>query len=234
MSNKKGIAEIYPCIQGEGSRVGHPSILIRTLGCNLRCGWCDTPFTSWKREKGSFSNKDIIPILESNPQIHEVIVTGGEPCLYKELDDLIDICKKYQKAITVETNGTLTRSQKMMESIDLVSISPKLSNSIPSDSYWRTKHDNSRINVEAILQWINWASDYQLKFVVSSTKDLDEIEELLKHVDIDKQKVYLMPEGTTEEQLHPKRQWLADLCIKEGYSYCERIHIVIYGDKRGV
>lgn len=229
-----GIAEIYPCIQGEGSRAGMPSILIRTLGCNLRCAWCDTPFTSWQLEKGSYSNWDIIPVLQANPQIEEVIISGGEPCIYPHLEELINICKKHNTYITLETNGTRLLSHELIRSIDLVSLSPKLSNSIPAGSHWQKIHDKERIDTDVLREWISSANDYQLKFVVSSPGDLPEIRSLITAINADKRHVYLMPEGTVPAQLQEKRLWLADLCIREGYRYCERIHVVIYGDKRGV
>lgn len=230
----KGISEIYPCLQGEGRHAGIPSILIRTLGCNLRCVWCDTPFTSWKVEKGSFSTKDVITAFENNPQIEKVIITGGEPCIYPEIENLIDLCKQHNKHITLETNGTQTLTKSLMKEIDLVSISPKLSNSTPVGTSWAEQHDKARIHQAAIREWIQLAKNYQLKFVVCQLNDLVEIKELIAQVGTSNRQVYLMPEGTTQKQLQEKRQWLAESCIREGFCYCERLHVVIYGDKRGV
>ncbi|MDL2231674.1 7-carboxy-7-deazaguanine synthase QueE [Porphyromonadaceae bacterium OttesenSCG-928-L07] len=229
------ICEIYPCLQGEGSRAGVPSILIRTLGCNLRCTWCDTPYTSWKPEEGQFSASDILPVLNAHPHIREVILTGGEPTLCPEMEQIITLCTQYGKKITLETNGTRTLPVDLMKSIDLVSLSPKLSNSTPSEPQTvRQHHEKERISLSAIKEWMEYAVNYQLKFVVSEPKDLDEIEELIQTLQASRHNIYLMAEGKTEEELSRKRQWLADICIKKGFCYTERLHIVIYGDKRGV
>ncbi len=230
----KDIAEIYPCIQGEGSRAGSPSILIRTLGCNLRCHWCDTPYTSWEVEKGSYSLDHVSSLLSEHSQIQDIIVTGGEPCIYPDIDTLISICKKENKHITLETNGTRLISKDTMKLIDLVSISPKLHNSTPLNSPWTERHEKERIHIDILSDWMRLAKNYQLKFVVTHPEDLKEINSLIAQLDSDKQKVYLMPEGTTQNQLQEKREWLANICIQEGFCYCERLHVVIYGDKRGV
>ena len=43
-----------------------------------------------------------------------------------------------------------------------------------------------------------------------------------------------MPEGINKEQVESRRKWLSELCQKEGYNFTDRLHILIYGDKRGV
>lgn len=228
------ICEIYPCIQGEGSRAGVPSILIRTLGCNLRCQWCDTPYTSWELEKGSFLLSDLSTILDANAQIEEVILTGGEPTICPDLETIINTCTEKGKKITLETNGTRLIPEHLMRKIDLVSLSPKLSNSTPENLKIAHRHDNDRIHFGILRQWISKAANYQLKFVVKSLQDMEEIRTIITHLSPSKRNIYLMPEGRTETELEKKRQWLADLCIREGLCYGERLHIVIYGDKRGV
>jgi len=228
------ICEIYPCIQGEGSRAGVPSILIRTLGCNLRCSWCDTPYTSWKPEKGNRTIEELYRTLDNHPQIEEVIITGGEPSICPDLDEIIQCCTDKRKRITLETNGTRLINEKLMKMIDLVSLSPKLSNSTPNGSEWTARHDKERIQPDILRQWIKQAVNYQLKFVVADPQDLDEILRLTEVLDSDNRNIYLMPEGRTEQELQHRRKWLAECCIQKGFCYGERLHIVIYGDKRGV
>ncbi len=231
---KLNICEIYPCLQGEGSRAGTPSILIRTLGCNLRCRWCDTPYTSWQLEKGKYNTGDVLSIINTNPHIEEIIITGGEPTLCPDLDEIIDLCIEKEKKITLETNGTRLIAENLMKSIDLVSLSPKLSNSSPSDNATALRHNADRIHLPIIQKWIELSTNYQLKFVVSTPEDIREIKILKGELDLNRSNIYLMPEGRTENELQQKRQWLADLCIKEGFHYGERLHIIIYGNKRGV
>lgn len=231
---KLNICEIYPCLQGEGSRAGTPSILIRTLGCNLRCGWCDTPYTSWQLEKGKYNTADVLSLISANPHIEEVIITGGEPTLCPDLSEIISLCREKEKKITLETNGTRLIAEDLMRSVDLVSLSPKLSNSSPVDKATALRHDKDRIHLPVIQRWIELSADYQLKFVVSAPEDIQEIKTLIQGLDLDQRKIYLMPEGRTENELQQKRLWLADICIREGFHYCERLHIIIYGDRRGV
>lgn len=231
----KHISEIYPCLQGEGSLAGTPSILIRTLGCNLRCGWCDTPYTSWQLEKGTFEVSDIQNFIDQHPQIGDVIITGGEPCISPAIEEIITLCKENHRRITLETNGTRLLSDKLIQQIDLVSLSPKLCNSIPAtDDKWKNRHDRERLNIPVIKHWIQKAPSFQLKFVLNHHDDLREIQQISTEAGIDHTHIYLMPQGTTEQQLKQKRLWLADICISQGYHFCERLHIVIYGDKRGV
>lgn len=230
----RGISEIYPCIQGEGARAGIPSILVRTLGCNLRCAWCDTPYTSWKPEAGKYRDEDLLPFIEKFPEINDVIISGGEPAIYPGIEALISLCKANRKIVTVETNGTRLLPVPAMRMVDLVSLSPKLTNSSPAGTPWEERHNSDRLHPGILRSWIAEAKDYQVKFVVKSPEDVEEITRLVAVLDIPKTKVFLMPEGATREQLREKRIWLAGLCLSKGYRYCERIHIVIYGDKRGV
>ncbi|MDR2969403.1 MAG: 7-carboxy-7-deazaguanine synthase QueE [Tannerellaceae bacterium] len=231
---KTNICEIYPCLQGEGSRAGTPSILIRTSGCNLRCRWCDTPYTSWQPEEGIYNTEDVLFALNANTHIEDVIITGGEPTLCRSLGEIIELCVEKGKRITLETNATQLIAENLMRAVDLVSLSPKLSNSSPAEKAAALRHDTDRIRISVIRKWIESAADYHLKFVVSDPGDIREINELIEESGIERRNIYLMPEGRTEKELQQKRLWLADLCIREGFRYCERLHIIIYGDKRGV
>src|SRR5215469_9962101 len=77
------IAEIFYSLQGEGSLVGVPSVFVRTSGCNLRCVWCDTPYTSWHPEGEERTLPSIVAEVEQYPARH-VVVTGGEPMIAPE------------------------------------------------------------------------------------------------------------------------------------------------------
>ncbi len=127
------ISEIFYSLQGEGMLVGMPSVFVRTSGCNLRCTWCDTPYTSWHPEGEDLAVEQIVRAAASFGASH-VVVTGGEPMIAPEIADLTAKLREAKLHITIETAGT---SYKRVE-CDLMSISPKLKNSTPARARERT------------------------------------------------------------------------------------------------
>jgi 7-carboxy-7-deazaguanine synthase len=241
------INEMYTCLQGEGKLLGIPHILIRVSGCRLRCqfadSFCDTPYSSWKPEKGRFTYQDVHEFFEKHPHIHHTMITGGGPTLHaKMLQKLCEIAKKHYQHITIETEG----SEFVSTMGDLISLSPKLSNSTPRPGTTMPftgkivtegdmkKHEKWRTNYEAMKQLIEHHPDYQLKPVISSEEDLEEVKELQKILNVPNDMVYLMPEGLERHQLNERRKWLTELCVREGYNFTDRLHIITYGDERGV
>ena len=241
------VSELYPCLQGEGSLTGVPHILIRFSGCRLRCqfanSFCDTPYASWKPEKGKFTYQDIEDFYEEHSQIKHTMITGGGPTSHsKVLKLLCLIAKRKGHYITIETEG----SEYVDTTADMISLSPKLSNSTPVPCTMmdyicrkvtekdKQKHEKWRCNYDAMKQLIDNHLDYQLKPVISNEQDLNEVEDLQNILDIPNDKVWLMPEGLVEEELKKRRVWLMELCTELGYNYTERLHIIAYGDKRGV
>lgn len=249
MNEKKlPINEIYTCIQGEGPLTGIPHILIRFVGCPLRCqfkdSFCDTSNNSWRPEKGQYDWEDIFKIVNSNHNIHHVMITGGSPTMYPSI--LQDLCKWLygrNKIVTLETE--CSRYVKLSEFVK-VSMSPKLTNSTPKlgsinpyteqevvESHIRS-HEKERYNLEVISQFMKRHTDYWFKFVVSNKEDLEEINNLyIKKLHIHRQQIYLMPEGVSNEHLN-NAQWIVEECIKNGWNYSDRLHVRIYGDRRGV
>jgi len=158
------------------------------------------------------------------------------------LKELCIIGKTYNHTITIETEG----SEFVQTVADCISLSPKLSNSTPQPGSWmeyanravtekdKQQHEKWRCNYKAMKQLITLHPDYQLKPVISNEKDLDEVKELQHILDIPNNKVWLMPEGLVEEQLNERRRWLMELCTRNGYNYTDRLHIIAYGDTRGV
>ncbi len=225
------ISEIYESRQGEGLLTGKTSIFVRTSGCNLRCGFCDTPFTSWKPSGDSCSIEKIISTIGQFEAEH-VVITGGEPMLPREIAMLTAAIKSLNKHITIETAGTLFREVDC----DLISISPKLSNSTPDPGRageWRSQHENARYR-PMIINRLMERHDYQLKYVVAKQEDIVEIQEHLNGLSSwDPKRVMLMPEGIDHEQLAEKQKWLEPVCEELGLQFCPRKHIEWYGNRRG-
>jgi 7-carboxy-7-deazaguanine synthase len=223
------IAELFYSVQGEGSLVGVPSVFIRTSGCNLRCVWCDTPYTSWNPEGADLSLDQILAEVEAYPARH-VVITGGEPMIAPEIIPLTERLRLLRRHITLETAGTVFKPV----ACDLMSISPKLANSTPvGEERWAAQHDRVRGDLGALSQLLA-RYEYQLKFVVEAPHDLEEVRALLVRLQAERGRVILMPEGTDREVLRERGVWLAEICKAEGFRYSPRLHIDLYGNRRGV
>ena len=221
------IAELFYSLQGEGALVGVPSVFIRTSGCNLRCRWCDTPYTSWSPEGTDFDLDRIVDEVRAHPTRH-VVITGGEPMIQPELVALTERLRALGLHITIETAGTVFQPV----ACDLMSISPKLANSTPAGTF-AAPHDRLRIQ-PAVLTELMERYQYQLKFVVEKRADMDEIRDLVATLHAPTESVILMPEGTEPEPLAERGLWLAEICKDEGYRFSPRLHIDLWGSRRGV
>jgi 7-carboxy-7-deazaguanine synthase len=222
------IAELFYSLQGEGSLVGVPSVFIRTSGCNLRCAWCDTPYTSWHPEGAELSLDQILAEVRAHPARHAV-VTGGEPLIAPEIMPLTENLRRLGLHITIETAGTVFQPV----ACDLMSISPKLSNSTPNDPRWAPQHERLRINREVLVQLMARYA-YQLKFVIQAAADIGEVRDLLHDLHADPSRVVLMPEGVDRDTLRERGLWLAEICKSEGFRFSPRLHVDLYGNRRGV
>ena len=227
------ISELFYSVQGEGELTGVPSVFVRTSGCNLRCNWCDTMYASWQPEGTQMSVGEIVTQVEKFPATH-CVLTGGEPMIAKEIHALAQELKARAKHITIETAGTVPPDGI---TCDLASLSPKLANAKPDErlpSEWRQRHEQLRLQPAVLRAWID-QYPFQLKFVVASAGDVEEIQALLKSLDkkIPPSKILLMPEGTSAEIIRGRDDALIDLCKRFGYRYCNRLHVEIFGHTRG-
>jgi 7-carboxy-7-deazaguanine synthase len=220
------IAEIFYSIQGEGSLVGVPSVFVRTSGCNLRCSWCDTPYTSWHPEGDDWTIDRILAAVESYPARH-VVVTGGEPMIAPQVVELTEALRARGRHITIETAGTVFAPV----ACDLMSISPKLANSTPEGD-WAERHERLRIQPE-ILRRLMAAYRYQLKFVIANPDDMAEVRAQVNALQADGGAVILMPEGVEAGVLRERSIWLAEICKREGFRFSPRLHVELYGNRRG-
>ena len=227
------ISEIFYSLQGEGELTGVPSVFVRTSGCNLRCAWCDSPRTSWEPQGESLTVDQILERLAGYPARH-VVLTGGEPMIAKDVRLLAAAIKAAGRHLTIETAATVAPEGI---ACDLASLSPKLLNSAPdpvAHAAWRKKHEATRWQPAVVRQWIDHYP-YQFKFVVARPEDVEELEHMLTALEreIPRHKVLLMPEATTLEKMRSRAAWLGDLCKVRGYRYAHRLHIELYGNRRG-
>jgi len=225
------IAEIFYSIQGEGILAGVPSVFIRASGCNLRCQWCDTPYTSWNPEGLDWRLERILDAVRADSKGYAVI-TGGEPMIQPEIELLTAQLLRMQQHITIETAGTVFRNVEC----DLMSISPKLANSTPWEAEggrWAPRHERLRFQPGVLRQLIQ-TYDYQLKFVVRRPKDTEEIERIVREIHADRAKVLLMPEGITPDQIRERAQWVVEACKSLGFRYSPRLDVDLWGNRRGV
>ena len=248
--HKKNIPvnELYTALQGEGGRTGMPTIVIRTLGCTLRChfgagGFCDAWSNSWKPEKSKYTFQDIIDLYDENPQIKEMMLTGGAPTMHPALcNELMYFAKERNIFVTMETEGS--QYIETDHPIDLLSISPKFSNTIPKvglDTPWgstitqkdQDRHNKFRLNKEAIVKMINFHHSYQYKPVWDgSDKALQEIENFRIEMGIAKSQTYVMPAGDNRKTLIKIYPTVMDMCIKMGYNFTGRPHIIAFDTDR--
>jgi 7-carboxy-7-deazaguanine synthase len=223
------VTEVFHSLQGEGMLAGVSSVFIRLAGCPLRCRWCDTSY-AWDHDSGS--EYDVHSLLETVREWHcrHVVITGGEPFACPSLSQLSHSLKGLGVHITIETAGIGAMGDL---SCDLMSISPKLSNSTPEEPHLAQLHEVCRLNVRALRELIH-TYNHQLKFVVDSPDDLGEIEQVLADIGgVDPARVMLMPQAGTRSELLAKSPVVAEMCKNTGFAFCQRLHILLWDGRRG-
>ena len=225
-----GSPEIFPSVQGEGVSAGVPSTFCRLATCNLRCSWCDTAYTwDWERfdkseQTMTASVEDVVAAIGALPP-KNVVITGGEPLIQKrELEPLVRELKARGYRIEIETNGTVSPGV-LAELVDQFNVSPKLRHS---------GNEGLEVLPEGPLREFAALPQANFKFVVQDEGDLAEVEALRERFAISPDRVVLMPEGRTAAELNARSTWLAEACMQRGYRFSSRLHILIWGDKRGV
>jgi 7-carboxy-7-deazaguanine synthase len=240
--------EIFHTIQGEGVGAGLPAVFVRASRCNLHCVWCDTDHTwnfegtPWPHEKdavpGYAKHRKADVTYEITPDdaarrilafnCPRVVVTGGEPLLQEQafLEMIHHIRSEMPDCVfEVETNATRVPCPAFAATVDQFNVSPKLANAGMPESL--------RLHDEA-LRFFAVSPEAWFKFVVSSPADLAEIKMLQTRYEIPHERILLMPEGRTAAELDQTAAQLADLCRELGFRFCDRLHIRLWGDRRGV
>ncbi len=232
---------IFHTIQGEGSRIGRPCVFIRLTMCNLRCAWtnpdgtitrCDTPHTSFEPEIDIHDIDSVVNAVAKYP-VEDVVMSGGEPFFQKSVVELIAKLRECNYHVTVETNGTIYRKSQAT----LLSISPKLSSSSSCPTEGR-RQERNRINIKSLSEMV-LNHKYQFKFVVNTKEDIVEIQQLANaiyqesKVDI-YENIWLMPQGVSAEQFDERTPWIAEVCKRYNWKMTDRLHIRIWGARKGV
>ena len=239
-----GVLELYTAVQSEGSRQGYPTIVVRTSGCTHRCyfgegGWCDSWYTSIHPEKGTFCFQDIIDMYDANPHIKEMMLTGGSPTMHPALvNELTHFANERDIFITIETEGSHFLATDYP--INLLSISPKFSNSIPvlgaltpqgavTDQKMIDRHNKYRVNIDAIKKSIAYHDDYHIKPVLDKELSMvGEVEDFLKECNIPDSKVWAMPAGDDRESLMESYGPVMNFVRDRGWRFTGRSHIMAF------
>lgn len=209
-------------LQGEGKFVGEPSIFFRTAVCNLTCSWCDTKYSWEQKSKDKWHPKtleDLRKFYPQNPSDWGMVITGGEPLLWANHTTFINLLwdgTRRFKRVTIETNGTRWAEGLNQESLRYcwISCSPKLSNG--GDPF-------EKRHVEHILRTIDARENSYFKFVIGTKKDVAEL--ISQFGFLSKEKIYLMPQGATPQELRETIPLVTDLCMKHGFMMSPRLHI---------
>jgi 7-carboxy-7-deazaguanine synthase len=224
-------AEVYRSFQGEGFLTGTLCTFVRASGCNLRCWFCDTPYTSWTSEGEDLAVEEILDQVARHDTPY-VVLTGGEPMLFSELVPLAAALRAQGRHVTIETSGTLD----LRVECDLMSISPKFASSAPAAQdhpAWHRRHERSRQRDDVIRRLV---ADYehQLKFVLDTPEDCQRVTDYLERFpEIRRSRVLLMPQGTSTTDLKQREGWLLEFCRSQGMGYCPRRQIEWFGLRRG-
>lgn len=226
------VSEIFgPTLQGEGPTAGTRCGFVRLGRCNLDCAWCDTPYTwDWARfdptvELRRVAVEEVVAQIETMG-VERVVVTGGEPLLQQRaLAELLSLGLDRGWRFEVETNGTIKPDHDVGPFVDCFNVSLKLANSGVDAA--------RRVRGEALAEFADLARrDCAIfKFVVTEPADLAEIYALVEDEGLSN--IWVMPEGTTADQILSRLEWLGDAVIARGWNLTPRLHILLWGDQRG-
>lgn len=237
------VAEIFgPTIQGEGPHVGMQTLFVRVAGCDFKCAWCDSKF-AWKID-GSikrYGTKELADILVqecNNSKCSNVVLTGGNPCLY-DFKQVIDILHDNNITVDIETQGS--KMPDWLLDVDLLVISPKAPSSKQPDVY-KTVNEYMKL-LSSIKQKVAIKipvfNEEDFEFAIKYYALVDYYRE--KGVDID---LYLSVGNTnTTEAGDISKRVLSDyekLINMVANSYMQRVfilpqvHTLVWGNKQGV
>ncbi|PIS20972.1 pyrroloquinoline quinone biosynthesis protein PqqE [candidate division WWE3 bacterium CG08_land_8_20_14_0_20_43_13] len=224
----------FATLQGEGDSIGKPAVFLRLQMCNLKCKWCDTKY-SWDQSTDEYWNgfqdwtyKKAANRVEMSWQdcFHtspnkRLVITGGEPLLQqKGIEELVKLLPEY--IVEIETNGTVAPNLNLSRKCQF-NISPKLeSSNNPLELRYKPE----------ILKEFNKLKQSWFKFVVVSLEDFKEIDKIVYECDLRQNKIIIMPEGVTNEEVTKKLRIIHKEVCSRGWRLLPRFHLQLFGAKR--
>lgn len=228
------VSEVFgPTLQGEGPYTGRIAMFLRLGGCNLSCSWCDTPYT-WDGGRFSLRHEitprpvaEIIEQLDASPGI--VVITGGEPLLQagsKSFAHLLVELHRRGRHVHIESNGTLLPSAEVLDGLDVIILSPKLRNA-------GGHRGNQNPALHAGWAHVAQRREVHLKFVCEDADDVATAAQMASALSWPRDRVWVMPEGTTAQVVSDRLRDIADAAIEAGINVTSRLHVSAWGDERG-
>ena len=239
--SKFRINETFSALQGEGKSLGMPVIFIRFYGCNIRCPWCDSLYAVEDKEFTEMPINEILSRLTCEYRIKRVVLTGGEPLLQIKSKDGIELLKKIKsfKDVEIETNGLLIEHKFIcdcVDYIDQINISPKFYSNTKFN--WENKYltDDKKTCFRQLIN--NPSVDVVYKFVLEDGEKrqqcIENIEKFVNFFEIPNKLIYIMSEGQTFNQQINRMKNDLEFCLRRGWNYTPRMHILVYDQQRGV
>lgn len=171
------VNEIFKSIDGEGLRTGELTTFIRLAGCNLRCSYCDTCY-ALKNSNGTEMSVDEIVKKAKKMDYRNITLTGGEPLINKDVDDLISKLCENGFYVNIETNGSVPIDKYILNKNILITMDYK----VPSSGVEKSMNLS---NLEKLRE------NDVLKFVIGKG-DFERVEQVIKNHSI-KSYIYLSP-----------------------------------------
>jgi 7-carboxy-7-deazaguanine synthase len=223
------VSETFESLQGEGVSAGAPAIFVRLAQCNLHCIWCDTKYT-WDFERYRYEDEvreqsvaHVAQLVNASAS-RRLVLTGGEPLLQQRALEEFFARLEPDIVVEVETNGTIAPQPESLWRVNQWNVSAKLSSAGDPEQF--------RIRPEILAIFRDSGRAY-LKLVVHRDEDYAEADALVSRLAWPSERVLLMPEANDREQLRARSFTVAEAARARGFRFSSRLHLELWGGRRG-